>query len=60
MCVCVCVQARAASNNKGGHGGGLGPEQLQLLESRIEARLALLATQYVTIEALREWELRYV
>jgi hypothetical protein len=53
------MQARVASSNKAAHVGGLGPEQLQLLEQRIEARLALLATQYVTIEALREWEIRY-
>ncbi len=53
-------QARAANAAGGrGGGGGLSVESLHLLEQRVEARLALLATQYVTVEALREWEVRF-
>lgn len=47
-----CPQANAAQ------GRVVGTESLALLEQKVESRFQLLGTQFVTIEALREWELR--
>ena len=38
--------------------GKVDASSLALLEQKLESRLMLLSTQYVTIEALREWEMR--
>uniref|UniRef100_A0A7S0S286 EF-hand domain-containing protein n=1 Tax=Chlamydomonas leiostraca TaxID=1034604 RepID=A0A7S0S286_9CHLO len=47
--------AQGAANNR----SLVRSESLGLLESKIESRFQLLATQFVTIEALREWEMRF-
>ncbi len=53
-------QARAAAAGTRGGGGTLGAESLALLEQRIEARLGVMSSQYVSAETLREWEIRCV
>jgi hypothetical protein len=50
------VSLQAANQNTGR--GGVAPEALLLLEQKVEARFTLLGSQFVTIEALRDWEMR--
>ena len=45
-------------NALAGQRGNVGAEALSLLEQKMEARVTLLSTQFVTVEALREWEMR--
>lgn len=49
---------QANNTNAQGMQRGVDAGAVQLLEQRIEARMALQGTQFVTVDALRDWELR--